>query len=391
MATNSTNSSGLPFPTSQKERTIFFRTADKGGIGKGHTLSINPEDLTISEPSRVSVQQTLGAAWVDNFGPGLRTITISGTTGWRAKKIGGLDWEAEFKSLYDEAFANWHLLRETQIKAGLDPNDIKMEFVDTLDGITVYVVPQNFVLKRSKARPLLVQYNISMCVESEISKEVNDGAPPLPDLKKTDESFLGSLNSLAESIEKFSTEMSNHAGSYAAALAPIQDYLHASNRVMKAVQSSMASGDAVFYATVGVAQQVAHAGRNMFATLAAVSEFPNRVVSYFKGVMAIFQNLVCLFSNGFKRALTMQNYGDFYGASNCSSTTGGNPASPLTGVNGLSMINYQTMATNPINVTDAAKVANDTLRATDPALAPYSLATLSALAQTISGGITVSI
>lgn len=390
MATNSTNSSGLPFPTSQKERTIFFRTADKGGIGKGHTLSINPEDLTISEPSRVSVQQTLGAAWVDNFGPGLRTITISGTTGWRSKN-GGPDWEAEFKSLYDEAFANWHLLRETQIKAGLDPNDIKMEFVDTLDGITVYVVPQNFVLKRSKARPLLVQYNISMCVESEISKEVNDGAPPLPDLKKTDESFLGSLNSLAESIEKFSTEMSNHAGSYAAALAPIQDYLHASNRVMKAVQSSMASGDAVFYATVGVAQQVAHAGRNMFATLAAVAEFPNRVISYFKGVMAIFQNLVCLFSNGFKRALTMQNYGEFYGASNCSSTTGGNPASPLAGMNGLSMINYQTMATNPINVTDAAKVANDTLRATDPALAPYSLATLSALAQTISGGITVSI
>src|ERR1035437_1247118 len=86
-------------PTDQSGRVIFFRLVDMGsgggdiydspspskiGISNGHTLTVNPEDLTVTEPSRVAVQQTMGGAWVDSFGPGLRTINISGVTGWRA-------------------------------------------------------------------------------------------------------------------------------------------------------------------------------------------------------------------------------------------------------------------------------------------------------------------
>ena len=59
-------------------------------------LYIRPEDLTFSEPSRVITHQTFGKAWADNFGPGLKRITIAGHTGWCGEGLleveNGMEW-----------------------------------------------------------------------------------------------------------------------------------------------------------------------------------------------------------------------------------------------------------------------------------------------------------
>ena len=126
-------------PTSQLNRNIFFCLRDKAKSGAvGHLMSVNPEDLTVTSPSRLAVQQTMGGAWVDNFGPGLRTITISGNTGWRAKYDAGRDWAAEYASLHQEAFEGWHTQRALKVHAGNNPDDITMEFVDVLDKCELY-------------------------------------------------------------------------------------------------------------------------------------------------------------------------------------------------------------------------------------------------------------
>lgn len=326
-------------PTNQKGRAIMFRLVNDGVAGKGHLLSINPEDLQVTQPSRVSVQQTIGSAWVDSFGPGLKTISISGTTGWRAKYEGGKDWHAEFTALHEESFRGWHSARAARIEAGKNPDVVKLEFVDTLDGICAYVVPQNFVLKRSKSRPLLVQYSISMVVERDISDQMAaTGLPPGYDPQASGDSLADSIFELETLANGFTDEIQKLAKPYLAQLQGIDTFLVKANSAMKAVQNAVSAGDVVYRSTIGTAARIAAAGRNLFATLAAVVTFPNRLAGYFSGIMGTFNNLLCLLKNGMKRALGLANYSDFYGASNCSSTSGGSPLSPLRHINSLSTL-----------------------------------------------------
>ena len=172
-------------PTSQKaaERPISFILEKEGTpvAGCSCTLYIRPEDLQWTEPSRTSVQQTLGGAWCDTFGPGVPTIVISGHTGWR--KAGPLteikDWESRFIQLHDTVYKKWHELIAAQVGLNKAPGTIKLYFVDVLDQRSVVVAPNSFVLKRSKNRPLLMQYNLSLTVLEPTGKPV---APisPLP-------------------------------------------------------------------------------------------------------------------------------------------------------------------------------------------------------------------
>lgn len=143
-------------PPSQKAdvRPISVR-----GPGGECTLNIRPEDLSWTEPVRANVVQTLGSAWVDAFGPGIAQIVIAGHTGWTGGKSGP-DWEAQFQRLYDVSFKSWN----DQVEATKDPESVELLFVDTLDSRVARVVPKSFVLRRNKARPLLVQFNITFLV-----------------------------------------------------------------------------------------------------------------------------------------------------------------------------------------------------------------------------------
>lgn len=52
-----------------------------------HTLLIAPQSYQQSEPNRSTVVQTLGGAFIDDFGLGLKQITISGTTGYSKRMV----------------------------------------------------------------------------------------------------------------------------------------------------------------------------------------------------------------------------------------------------------------------------------------------------------------
>ncbi|MFM0165774.1 hypothetical protein PQR39_35760, partial [Paraburkholderia sediminicola] len=110
-------------PPSQKpgDCPISFTMDDltTGAAPQVLALNIRPEELTRTEMSRVSVQQTLGGAFADDFGAGLTQINISGNTGWRG--FNGIDGMTFFKQLRDASFTNWHLLRNQAMQKGLDP------------------------------------------------------------------------------------------------------------------------------------------------------------------------------------------------------------------------------------------------------------------------------
>lgn len=122
--------------------------------GKSYKFALNPEEYYQEEPSRSTVTQTKGGAWVDDFGAGLPTITIKGTTGL---KKGGFE---KFKELRDLIRAYYK-----KGKFGAEMTEAQeLTFHNHTDGESwiVHIDPSGFKLSRSKQSPLLYNYEIKM-------------------------------------------------------------------------------------------------------------------------------------------------------------------------------------------------------------------------------------
>lgn len=373
-------------PTSQKagERPISFLLQGGPSGQASVSLVIRPEDLSRVEPSRLAVQQTLGGAWADNFGPGLSTINISGHTGWRGGVAG--DGEAAFASLRETVFSQWHILRDQAVKNGTSPDTIKLVFADSLDKITVNVAPVSFVLKRNRARPLLMMYQISMTVLGEevapVAAEI-DPATGLPDK-------AAGVDSLTDSLRRLTAAAGNVRSFIDSSIVgPVESFLGVANGAMARALGAVRTVDGVIFGEaaqlVGLARDISQAGRNAFYTYNAIMSQPDVLRMAVSDVASAFDNAFCVLSNVFKRTHLYPDYSDIYGASNCSSTTGGSPLSPWRITNGLAQVTPQISA--PFSVTSLAQSNISILRAADPVLSPMALTDLGNRMQSIGSGV----
>lgn len=373
-------------PTSQKagQRPISFLLTDSfSGVNTSINLVIRPEDLTRNEPSRASVSQTLEGAWVDNFGPGISSIQIAGHTGWR----GGYttDGVAAFSELRSGVFAEWHRLRAQAKDAGQDPNSVKLIFADVLDSIAVVVVPMNFLLKRNRSRPLLMMYQIGMTVVEELDQSILKSAS----LSPTDVSAAG-IDSLADCLDRINSYAAQVQSFIDANVAgPIHQFMNLTNtafsKVLQVVGTAESIVDSQANQLIGIASDIALVGRNAFYTYNAVVGLPSRIQFAVAQVAASYENAFCVLKNAFKRQRQYEDYSDLYGASTCSSTAGGSPLSPLRGGNAFEQIMGASSA--PVSVTTDARTNINWLKATDPVLAPMSIADMSSRLASINSGV----
>lgn len=119
--------------------------------GNTYTFKLNPEEYTQEEPQRSVVTQTKGGAWIDDFGSGLTTIFMRGSTGFK------------------NGFENFKELRDTlrEYKDNIVPGS---EVVDELtfhnftdeESFIVHVDPSGFKLFRSKSNPLMYMYEVRL-------------------------------------------------------------------------------------------------------------------------------------------------------------------------------------------------------------------------------------
>lgn len=371
-------------------RPISF-LLDDGVSGLGSTdaltLYVRPEDLTRDDPSRVTINQTLGGAWGDSFGPGVPTITIAGHTGWRRGQDDE-DGESRFSDLRDRVFDQWHQRRAAAIQAGRDPSSVQLIYSDVLDNMAVVVAPIRFVLKRSRSRPLLFQYQIQMAV---LSDDVGDVSFPLSQLSISDSvsQSLG-LDSLFSSIDKI-TGYINQAKTFIDQqfVAPIQAFMNMTTAVYNKVYSAIKSVDGIASSLISVARLSAQAGANIFRTFAAVAGLPAHIQGLLIDVSTAYTNIFCVLSNALKSKVVYEDYTDLYGASNCSSTSGGPPISPLAGVNAFSVTNPMPQAPL-IAVSPDAQSSMSTMANSDVAMAPLPLSTVSTLSGNMASGVTLS-
>lgn len=384
-------------PSTQKTefRPISFvlddQTIGLGSIGvKSVDLVIRPEELTRSDPSRVNVQQTLGQSpWADNFGPGLGQITISGHTGWRRTEGDSSDGAERFQRLNEQVFTRWHSRRREAALAGSDPDNVRLIFVDVLDGFSAVIVPTNFVLRRSRQRPLLCQYQISLTVIDESIDQLGYLSFGGVNTAKVIKS-LG-LTSLTDSISRITSYASNVSSfiTVPSLVSSVRSFMNKTASIYQLVHDAISSGSRIADTLVSIAQMTARAGLNVFRTLAAVVSIPSIVRAQLMRVAGAYSNIFCVLRNALKQQLYYQEYSGLYGASNCSSTSGGRAISSYASANPFFSV-VPTAPRLPVTVTADAQKTMTSMSAADPVLSPMSVSAISGAVASMAGGIVLA-
>lgn len=381
-----------PPPTSQKNRPIsFVLDVTNASIPPIWVpLVVRPEDLTRMDPSRAVVHQTMGKdviGWVDSFGRGLPTITIAGHTGWRKASGQDLDGEGQFEKLKRIVFDAYHRTRDTKIKFGKDPSEIKLLFVDELDMWACEVVPMSFTLRRSKSRPLLMQYNIQMQAvntEPDIPKKPV-AATGLGSIFSGLGALGSALSGIVDMIGGVVSGIRGFIGAVASAIGGFVSTVVAVCQAVNAVVSAVVNGVmGIANDLIGIARSMATAARNVFATIASIASIPAQLKHAVQRVGAAFNEVACILSNSLNpRGRRYQDYSGIYGASNCSSTTGGRPASLLAESN---VFNELRPVNSPVVMSNAAMSSLSAVQNMDPVLAPMQPAEMGAHLNNVVSG-----
>jgi hypothetical protein len=386
-------------PTDQRAgvRPISFVLDNGGLIGKPVTLQVRPEDLTRTESQRVSVNQTMGrdtVGWADHWGEALPTCTIAGHTGWRTASGSGMDGAQAFHALNKLVSHDYPGARQAAIDTGLDPMAVKLLFIDLLDDFVWSVTPTTFNLRRNKSRPLLFQYNIVMQAIS------TDAENPLVVVPQTG-TVAGGANALTGAIGKITAIAANIKGMIARASAyingligtvasAIHGFVNAAKAVFGAVMGVVNSVQSLATSAaaglIGIARDIASVGVAAFQTLSAIKSLPSFIKAEFQQVASAFNEVKCILKNALRPRDFYEDYDGLYGASNCSSTTGGRGASPLAGTNPFMLL----QPAPGMSITSAALGSVQSLGRMDPVLAPKSVVEIGRELSTINSGLSVA-
>ncbi|ECB1886233.1 hypothetical protein IAJ44_004289 [Salmonella enterica] len=387
-------------PTDQRAgvKPIAFTLQTPTGITNTVTLKIRPEDLTRTEPQRATTTQTIGrgvVGWVDHFGEGLPSLQIAGHTGWRTSQGSGEDGAQAFETLNNLVVHTYPEAVQAAIDNGRDPSQVRLIFVDMVDDFSWVVVPQQFILRRSKSRPLLFQYNMSLqCVSTDLENPLM----VLP-FAGTISGGLKALNDVVGKIEGFGQDIEgwiNRAVSVAhGVIVPVANTVHNFNimatRVFNTVNSVVATGknavNAVANDVIGIASDVAKVGMNLHRTIANIQSIPQDVMHSLMRVTGAYSEAFCILNNALRPRKVYQNYDGLFGASNCSSTTGGSQPSAYANTNAFALLNDRQ---KPITLDAAARSSISSLGNADPVMAPMSVGELNRHATTALNGIKIN-
>lgn len=379
-------------PTDQRAgvRPIsFLLDAGGGSLSDPVMLKVRPEDLTRTEPSRITVHQTLGrdrSGWADNFGAGLPTVTIAGHTGWRDTGTGE-DGVKAFERLNTLVMHSYHAAKQAAITSGLDPAAVKLIFVDLLDDFAWNVAPMQFTLRRSKSRPLLVQYNIVLQAIDTSADSPLRLPGPFASLPAGLDSLMGSIEAFARAINDVIDGVKNWIDR--TLVAPVRSFLLKTMQLYRTVSSTIRNGLSIGDQLIGVARMVTAAAMNIFRTFSAVASIPSLVKAKFMEVAAEYGNIFCLLNNALRGKQVYEDFSSLYGSSYCSSTTGGRARSALANANAFDAI-FPAQTSFPVQVTPAARTSIAAAAATDVVMAPMSKTEAGSHLRAISDGMVVA-
>jgi hypothetical protein len=142
-----------------------------GHTAPGHHtlyLPLNP-DIQFTRAIRTTATQTIEGAWVDNFGLGIGTLTLSSHTGWASglgayngQPINGFQaWQMLWYNIMEYYFA-------LQSQQATQTPHVTMQFASDVDELFCTVMPTStpnpWTMIKNKTKPYLFQYTLSLIV-----------------------------------------------------------------------------------------------------------------------------------------------------------------------------------------------------------------------------------
>jgi len=276
------------------------------------------------------------------------------------------------------------------MKAGDNPDKVRLVFADALDQFAVVVAPVSFTLKRSKSRPLLCQYQIAMTVVSQDIDELSYlrfGGTGILDPQGMEALGLDSLTASVDRLTSYLKDIQNFVDR--TLVAPVRDFLIKTIKLYQSVRTAIRTGDEIVGSLIAVARMTAQAGMNIFRTIGAVTSLPGQIKSRLMNLASEYSNVFCVLKNAVQQQKYLPDYNPLFGSSNCSSTSGGRPLSPLSGVNPFYLYTPSNRSL-PVTVTSSGQAGLMSMATTDVVLAPMSMSALSGSLSQISGGLFVS-
>ena len=379
----------MPNPPDQRFLQIAFHLTG-GGMALDFALNVRPEDLTLPEPSRLGVTQTLGGAWCDDWGVGLPTILLNGNTGWRGSFLmSGVD---AFQALRTVVFAEWHSRRAAAVAAGNDPGTVQLVITDSLNGYTYLVAPQSFTLRRSKSRPLLYSYSIQLLVLGDAS-DPNGLLDEITGALNNPLRFLAGITGLSDAVieaQYLASQVVNTVGAIGSGISSFINtgvgLLQSIGSIANTVQGSF---DQASSSILNVGQTYSLAGYTAFSALAGAPNLTPQQALPLMQMASMWGGAACLIRNSFNALPIYPTYAALVGASFCSSTGGGPPPSAYA-LTDNPWVDIVPAVVPPVTVTPAASAAMAGLATADPILLIGQTAQIGASFTTISGGVTVA-
>lgn len=194
----------MPQLTASKNKRAFYKQTFevrlKGKTRYMHTLLVNPQEMSVEEPARANVQQTMGGAYVSNFGQGLHNISLSGTTGYGARynADGALtDGYTEIQNFRKKVYRDFIRTKETQME---------MFWYNWEDGEYYKVFPTSFRLMRNQSEPTLYRYEIRMTALAPVGAgkkpKLNQNALDRLNLERLSNGTATALSAASEALSK---------------------------------------------------------------------------------------------------------------------------------------------------------------------------------------------
>ncbi|AKG36082.1 hypothetical protein [Paenibacillus durus] len=168
-------------------------SGDSGALSL-HTLLVNPSDFSQDEPGRGNIIQTLGGAYVADFGLGLPTVTLSGTTGYRVRASA----EGKERDGYEE-LRDFRSDIYRKILLANDPQHA-LYWYNWEDDEYYEIHPQNFRLQRSKSEPTLYRYEFRFTCLRRLTKTRREAAGDYLKRNPSTTKMAGKLTSSVSNI-----------------------------------------------------------------------------------------------------------------------------------------------------------------------------------------------
>lgn len=376
-------------PPSQTQRQIGFSLQGGPGPPIEFNFNIRPEELTIQEPSRLTVQQTIGGAWADSFDEGVTTITLAGHCGWRGGIL--VSGEDLFMTLRDTCFGGWHRARADAVAQGQDPDTIRLYFTDNLDSISSIVAPRSFTLRRSKTSPLLIRYSIQLLVLGPADSPLNP-FDEIIDALSNPLRWLAAKLGLTQIIAQIDRYVGLGRAVFGAAAAAITNFVNVGVQLIASIADISGQVQGLFTgAILDIGITYSRAASTAFSVLADDDTLSDTEKLPVAQLASAFNSAACSMSNGFDQIDIFPSYAAMRGASTCSSTGGGDPASVFT-VQDVSAFRYAVPSTpQPVAVTNDGWAALLALGfRPDPVAMRGQQATVSDLMRRAGSGVTVT-